>query len=258
MKFFLSIFISIQLFVACIVVANAAHAWEYKLLRHNHPEEGLYSDFVTGVCTAMEENFKRYKDRPYGMACHRELDPALGFTRPKWESLDIAKHIPLTIAIIKYARLESWLPPDPKQWEARLKEMAEKENLTLELTRIDLNRDGKPDNLVRFGYGWPCDPKEEIETSTKRWNKHRRLLVIDLALTNVDDSLSRGTAVHDDVFLYKGIIYTDTFSGLTTWIRNGRQHDGTYWISEFSRHGVAKICTFHYFDSSASKGGKQK
>jgi hypothetical protein len=254
-KPFFSIFFTIQLIVACIALSDAAHAWEYKLLRHTDPIEGVYSDFVIGVCTAMEENFKKYKDRPYGMACKRELDPALGFTRPKWERLDILKHQELAMAIIHYRKWDVNLGPDPRPWPERLKHMVEKENLTMDIVRLDLNRDGKPDNLVRFGFDRPCDAKELAEKGVSSGGG-RILYVIDSTLTKVDPYTGRGvdTSPLDDVFLFKGIVYTDEFWSMPLPARSHAKKDGTLGVIEFNQHGAAQLCAFRYFDSTPSKG----
>lgn len=242
---------------ALLFAISHAHAGEYKLLRYNDPIEGPYSDFVTGVCTAMEENLKKFKDRPYGMACYRELDPALGFTRPKWERLDILKHQELAMTIIRYKKWDMNLGPDPRPWPERLKEMVEKENLTMDIVRLDLDRDGKPDNLVRFGFNRPCDAKEIVENG-RTSGSLRALYVMDQTLTRVEPYTGKGvdTSPLDDVFLFKGIVYADKFGTIPLSAHPHVRHDGTLGVIEFSKHGAARICTFHYFDSPAPKGGK--
>jgi hypothetical protein len=136
--------------------------------------------------------------------------------------------------------------------------MVEKENLTMDIVRLDLNGDGKPDNLVRFGFDRPCDAKELAEKSVG--GHGRSFYVIDSTLTQVDPFTARGVNISPpvaDVFLFKGIVHTDEFGGMpSSLVRQGVKHDGVYWISEFNKHGLAKICTFRYFDSTPSKGGK--
>lgn len=237
-----------------------AQAGRYELAQDN-PAEGL-SGVVSNrdACTAFLNNLKEFENQPYGMACRRELDPKLGFTRPTWEKLDILTHIPLTFAIMKFANLEAtWLPNDPKLWEARIKVMVEKENLTLDLIRIDLKGDGKLMNLVRFGFGWPCDPKLEIDMSPDVWNKHRRLFVADQTLTKVDPYSDKASfhAVIDDVFTYKGKVFTDRFWPEPPSVRGRSGFTGKLSLIHFSQYGPVDVCTFVYKNTTNMQRGKQ-
>lgn len=233
---------------------SAASTWEYKLLRHGDSREGAYFIDTTGVCTAMEQDLKEFRDRPHGMVCKRELDPALGFTRPKWEPLDIREHLRLVATLFRYAHWEYLLPKDPTRWDDRIKQMAEKEKLTLELTQVDLFGDGKMMSLVRFGFARQCDAKKEVE-SAPATGVHWHIYVVDPTLSHIDSYTERGfTSVQDDIFLFKGKVYTDKFWGMSPAERLQQKYDGELKIFEFTPRGVADICTFHYFDSKRSKG----
>jgi hypothetical protein len=246
--------------IAIAIVPWQAQAGRYELAQENLAEGimGVMSD--PDACMAYGKNLKEFENRPYGMVCRRELDPKLGFTRPTWKKLDILTHIPLTLAIIKFAHWEAtWLPKDPKLWDARVKEMVEKENLTMDLTQLDLKGDGKLENLVRLGYVSPCDPKLEIQLD-KRWENvraHRRLFVADETLTKVDPYSNKGffSSVLDDVFLYKGKVYTDVFTPLLPDLQAHKKHIGRLDLLGFGKYGATLVCTFKYSDTPISSGG---
>ena len=84
-----------------------AGAGRYVLIKQSAPGESYaYSDVPGGVCEAYEKNLARFAYEPYGMACGRKLDPALGFTRPRWEKLDVFKHAGLVHEIFFALRWE--------------------------------------------------------------------------------------------------------------------------------------------------------
>lgn len=198
------------------------------------------------ACDAYLKNLNKFQDRPYGMACRRELDPKLGFTRPTWEKLDVLKHIPLTIAIMG---LEQF-PQDPALREARIKEMVEKENFVLDVTRVDLN--GKIVNLVRFGFYKPCDPKLEIDPTDTRWNNHLGIRVANEALTGVDPYSRKGfySSALDDVFIYNGKVFTDVFTSEPIELRVQRKRVGRLELFHFIDLGVTRACTFTYSNTT--------
>lgn len=239
--------------VAVFLLASAAYAGRYELIRKDDPRESYQFSDIEGVCAAFEKNLKRFEDRPYGMACRRELDPKLGFSRPTWEKLDVMKHLDLALDILRFSGWDKTLPVDPRPWPERIKDMVEKQHLTLELTRLDVNRDGKPDNLVRFGFERPCDSRKMLEQGLTGRNK--ALYMIEPSLKKVDPS-SRHSGIYDDVFLFKGHIYTDTFWDEPLSTRSERKRDATLELFGFFEKGAAPICKFHYFDSTTSRGGK--
>jgi len=131
-----------------------AQAGRYELIKTEIPDEGYqYSDLPGGVCEAYEKNLNSFPDEPYGMACGRKLNPALGFTRPTWEKLDLLKHAVLVQEIELFLKFPPFFSErvDEKRFLVALKEQQAK-GLTLELTRLDIDEDGKPDNLIRFGW----------------------------------------------------------------------------------------------------------
>lgn len=240
--------------LAILFLASApALAGHYELIRKDDPNESYQFSDTEGVCAAFEKNLRQFEDRPYGMACKRELDPKLGFSRPMWQKLEIMQHLDLVMDILRFSGRDKTQPTDPRPWPERIKDMVEKQNLTLELTRLDLNRDGKPDNLVRFGFDRACDPQKVLEQGLG--GRDRTLYVIDSAMKKVDQ-YSRYMLVYDDVFQYNGKVYTDTFWNVPLTIRSIKRRDGALYLFEFNRHGAAPNCKLHYYDSPSSKEGK--
>ena len=220
-----------------------AVAGRYELIKSDIPDEGYqYSDVPGGVCEAYEKNLNSFPDERYGMACGRKLNPASGFTRPTWEKLDFIKHARLVqeIEIVRKFPRFFGKRVDETQFLAALKEQQAK-GLSLELTRLDIDEDGKPDNLIRFGWAGECDASN---SSTFTNPAQRYLLVADSALEKVDPR-SRFIGAMDDVFLYKGRVYSDLFYGDPDFRRN---RDGVLYLLRFGRHGAGDICRFSYHD----------
>ena len=220
-----------------------AGAGRYVLIKQSAPGESYaYSDVPGGVCEAYEKNLARFAYEPYGMACGRKLDPALGFTRPRWERLDPWKHQELMKEI---NRVQGWNRPvdiDPNDWEGLLKRIIEW-GLVVELARVDLDGDGKPENIVRTGKkDWPCDAKEEIKKGSMG---RKRMMIVDPALTKVEATI----IPPDDVFLYKGRVYSDALYGFgfSENVRRKEGRDAELFLFGFLRYGAGAQCKFHYY-----------
>lgn len=222
-----------------------ASSWaaRFELIKTPIPDEGYqYSDQPGGVCEAYENNLNSFAGEPYGMACGRKLNPALGFIRPTWEKLDLLKHA----ALLQEIEIFFKFPPffgervDAKRFLVALTEQQAK-GLSLEVTRLDIDEDGKTDNLIRFGWTGGCDASNPMTFSNP---SQRYLLVVDSALTKVD-SRTRFIGARDDVFLYKGKVYSDIFYGDPYYLR---QRDASIHLLVFFSKGAARICRFHYYN----------
>jgi len=218
--------------------ATLAHAGRYILDKKDDREENYQFSDVDGVCAAYEKNLARFGDRPYGMSCGRELDPALGFTRPTWTKLDMVAHADLVRDILRYLRWEDGIKNDPRPWIEQVKGMVAHGTI-LELTRVDADEDGKPDNLLRFGDVRPCKPEQEFMGPISA----RRMVVADEALTKVLRTPLITT--EGDVILYRGKTYSDRLYGEKV-RRKGR--NGALHLFEFTKHGTARMCRFRYID----------
>lgn len=232
---------------------NPVHAGRYELIKQSDPGESYaYSDVPGGVCEAYEKNLARFESEPYGMACGRKLDPALGFTRPTWEKLDAFQHVNLLQQI--YSR-----PGEPEldaeSWMKRLKEMVGR-GMVIEITRLDLDGDGKPENMVRVGSPKPCDPKQGIARSSMTVGRGRFMVIVDQSLTKVEATI----LPPDDVFLYKGKVYADAL-GMSHQMGRPGGPDAALFLFGFLRYGAGDICKFHYYvapsNHSESKAGSK-
>ena len=132
-------------------------------------------------------------------------------------------------------------------WPDRLKKSVDR-GLRLELTRVDLNVDGKPESLARVTITSerPCHPQEEIKQgSTGR----KPILIVDSALTKVEGT----TMIKDDVFLYKGKVYADKLTGYSEQVRPKVGHDAMLSLYQFGRYGAGRICKFFYNAATRSQ-----
>lgn len=228
--------------------AMPAGAGRYVLIKQSAPGESYaYSDVPGGVCEAYEKNLARFANEPYGMACGRKLDPALGFTRPRWEKLDVFKHADLVHKIFIALRWESPSNPDPRPWIERLNQAVAR-GMTLEITHIDLDGDGKPENLLRIGSEKPCDPKEGIARSSMFVGQGKSMVIVDATLKKVDATI----LPPDDVFLYKGEVYSDAL-GLSHQMGRPEGPDAALFLFHFLRYGAGAQCKFHYYAAPRSQ-----
>jgi len=249
--------VGFTLALMALTVAPAS-AGRYELVKRSQPGESYqYSDAPGGVCEAYEKNLARFADIPYGMACGRKLDHALGFTRPTWEKLDVLEHSELMRDIYRKEGWDKFRDFDSRPFLERLKDSVA-HGMALEIARVDLDGDGNPENLARVvgGSVRPCDPKEEIKQgSTGRYP----ILIVDSTLTKVEAT----TLVKDDVFLYKGKVYSDALHGFgfSEAVRRKEGHDAVLLLSQFSRDGAGRICNYHYDAAPPSqrdsKGGSK-
>lgn len=222
-----------------------AGAGRYVLIKQSAPGESYaYSDVPGGVCEAYEKNLARFAYEPYGMACGRKLDPALGFTRPRWEKLDVFKHAGLVHEIFFALRWEFPWQPNPRPWMDRLKEAVGR-GMVLEIARVDLDGDGKPENLLRIGSEKPCDPKEGIAHSSMFVGRGKSMVIVDPSLTKVEATI----IPPDDVFLYKGRVYSDALYGFgfSENVRRKEGRDAELFLFGFLRYGAGAQCKFHYY-----------
>lgn len=229
-----------------------ANGGTYTLVKGEDPNDYKYqySDVPGGVCEAYEKNLAHFSSEPYGMACGRKLDPALGFTRPQWEPLDPWKHQDLMKDI---RRVRDWNRPpsiDPNDWEGLLKHIISW-GLTVEIAHVDLDGDGKPENLLRVGKDRVCDPRKVWEREIPEgW---KTILIADHALTRIEGNTF---LIKDNVFLWKGKVYADSFTAYSEAWRKKEGHDAELTLNEFLRYGAGRICKFYY--DAAPSGAKVK
>ncbi len=249
------------LFLGMFLVALAMPSWagRYELITKKIPGQSYQYGDVTGVCRAYEKNLNRFSNIPYGMACERQLDPTLGFIRPKWEKLDVMQHAVLVSDIFKFLHWDRNLAPDSRPWEEQLKDMIAPHKpggrypLVMELMRVDLNRDGKLENLVRIGDERPCDPEKVFRNVLPQPQK--QLVVVDGSLTKIDSDFSHYVfRPSGGVFMYQGYAYSETFHSEPEQLRSKEEHDAILILHPvFARGAAGAECRFYYHDTNSAK-----
>ncbi len=235
------------LFVATLFFALTAQAGRYELVKIDDPQENYQFADVNGVCVAYEENLKRFEHLPYGMACERQLDPKLGFTRPRWQKFDVMQHAVLVRNIFRFLHWDKNLASDSRSWEEQLREMIVPHKpggrypLVMELTQVDLNHDGKLENIVRIGIEHPCDLKEAFRQGIP----DKGLVVVDSGLGKINEDFSRDLfQTSGDVFLYRGIAYSDKFYAAK---------GGYLSLHSIYARGPGPECRYDYYGSGLDK-----
>lgn len=221
-----------------LVSCGESDAAEFKLDRRIHGGAGggyVFND-NTSVCEAYEKNLNKFASEPHGMACGRKLDPTLGFIRVKWKKLDIMKHGDLIRDII---RANKWM--DKKQlheisMSEYLNDLIKKVKPELEVTQVDLDGDGKTDNVIRYRLGAciPCNPENKIKGGAA---SRKSIAVVDKKFTKVE-STAWG---ENDIFIYKDRVYSDelVISDKTR-----------IYLYNIKRDGYGIKCRFEYIDNN--------
>jgi hypothetical protein len=229
--------------LAALLWAAFACSGQYVLEKKDDSKESYQFIDIDGVCAAYEKNLARFSHLPYGMACGRELDPKLGFTRPTWTKLDLVEHAGLVREIYRQLRWDIDLRNDPRPWIEHAKALVAR-GITLELFNIDIDGDGTPEHLLRFGSGRPCKPEEEVLSSVMPGRN--TFVLADATLTQILPSTITSA---DDVILYNGKLYVDNFFSVP---HPNKRRNGLLYLYKIGRWGTgigtASICRFRYVD----------
>jgi len=178
------------------------------------------------VCEAYGENLNSFNlHSEYTMACEREINPKFtDFKKPEWEELNIWENRELLKKVENFLGLgSSFGDPDknPQEWETILKErMTGMYATTIRTAQIDINNDGKKENVIEYNYG-SCPGGNYYGAALLVLNDNRNEIDIDKTKPLLQNSryLKKGPLSEGwefamyDVFVYKNVTYFDRWSG---------------------------------------------
>jgi hypothetical protein len=238
-----------------ILVGAPAWAGRYDLVKGKDVE----------VCDAYKKNFKSF-DNSRPMACERQYDPHIkGFESPHWQKLDIKKYLHLYKQAETYTATGYLSEKDIKDMvESRGQfAMAHQGKTELYLARLDINGDGRMDNILAVR-DLSCGPNPEAEKTKKM-----RLYFLNDTLTDIDYGRQKdwdGIYNNATLVLYKGKPHIERYSPEDGW-GNLFTKKGWFYVVQVSRRPVSKyfdrdvgdqkvflngICEFEFLPSEAN------
>ncbi len=175
------------------------------------------------VCEAYGKNLNSFAlHSPIPMICERKINPESNdFQHPKWEEIDLWEYRELLRRIERflgdagaYGDSEKW----PHLWEEQLKWRIEHKFITVLLTNVDIDNDGKIEHVIKYINGH-CPESRSFGTPILVINDKRDAIDIDKSKHLLQNPKFVGTSLSEgwdlamyDVFLYKGKIYFDRWS----------------------------------------------
>lgn len=223
-----------------LALASLVSAGEYVLIEGKNKE----------VCREYGKNLNSFKKLPHAMVCERKLNPRFtDFKTSKWETLDVWENREIVGKMDRYlwnSRTESQKEAFDKnftQWLEKLKERIKNNEISLSLTRVDIDNNGKLDNVIQYDMGTCSDTDENSFTSPGG----RIYLVFNEDITAINENLSNFTKVlRLGIFIYKGRTYLDFWGGWPNF-KDGKVfvYDSVMNTTGWTDLG-AKICIYKY------------
>ena len=229
-----SFFLFITLAIASAVFAYPAHAGRYELIKGKGVE----------VCEAYKRNFELF-DNARPMACERQYNPSVkGFSSPPWQKLDLKKYIDLYRKAEIYRETGYLSEKDLKADTEHIEGRAEALKVELYLARLDINGDGKLDNIFAIRDAW-CGPHPSTEKE-----KTTRVLILNDSLTDIDYARQEewsGFYRNSTIMLYKGKPYIEGYWPDDGW-GNLFTKSGQFYVQQV--FPLARVCQFEYVPSA--------
>lgn len=233
--------IHLFLFLIMLGVIQPAIAGDYEIV------EGKGVD----VCEAYKKNLESFDNGGEPMACNRKINSKFkDFERPKRTKLDVWKYKKLLRKIEVYlGRKNSYGNPekDSTSWESLLKSRIKFGHVRMELARIDINNNGKINNVIYY-YNGRCQTTSSYGTP---------IVILNNELTDIDksktlyvmqnletiDNLDAGDWAYAmySIFKYKNMAYFDRWS-------DGYDQKGFLRVFKLKNERDTKICTYEYMD----------
>lgn len=214
-------------FATFTLAISAAYAGQYVLEKGKGVE----------VCEAYLKNLNSF-DRVVPLACEREIHPsAKDFKKPAWKKLDAWENRELVTQTDKFLHGPyGYSQTNPQSWEEYVKGAIERHHLEIDIAKIDIDNDGKPENVIKY-YSGSCETTGTYSTPILVVNPDLRTLDVEKTMRLMQNPTARmknpnpeygdivipperaGDKVMYDVFSYKTRTYFDR--GVTLRQRSG-------------------------------------
>lgn len=134
------------LFVLVLIsVYSVCFAGEYELVKG----KGI------GVCEAYGKNLNSFNpENLYFMACDRKINPIFtDFKKPEWEKLGCQENMELLKKIELFLGNYVVTSDNSQGWKDYIKSLIKGKRISIELSKIDINNDGKKENVIKYNHG---------------------------------------------------------------------------------------------------------
>ncbi len=185
-----------------ILAADLTCAGDYKMV------EGAFIE----ICEAYLKNLNAFSGTPL-VVCERPVHPKFkDFSTPQWEQLDVLQHLDL-LKIVEQKVSPSWTENDylSGKWEARVKRNLQEREFTLSTVRLDINRDGIVEQVIRYQSAG-CKQGD----ITTHFHSGVSFVVMQEDGLRVDDEKTRRVNIltgRPELFLYKDRVFLDLWAG---------------------------------------------
>lgn len=195
------------------------------------------------VCEAYGKNLNSFG---YAMACEREINPEFKeFSKPEWNEIDVLKNLELVKKLYRFLKGKDYPEGHPLRVpdagiEDNIKSRAEYGHLVIKLTQVDIDNNGKKENVIKY-YDGKCElssyyatPLLVLSNDKEEINMKKTSSLIQKP-EGVVGLIKMGKFTMRDVFIYKDKVYSDR------------------WINAGDEKGVLEV-----FVTEAKKGGSTK
>lgn len=221
--------------VAALVLAiPTAQAGKYELVKGQGVE----------VCEAYDRNLNSFSQLSYPMACERKLDPTLSqFAKPEWEEMDVWANRKLLREIEHLFRLEWRI--DYEVWERLLMQRIRDGHRRLLLTHVDIDNDGKKDNVLKYvngsctGTHFYATPLLVVKADNSALDADRTSNFLQNPGAGRSTEAGRWGYTMYDVFIYKDQTYFDLWSELA-------DQKGLVRVFQTRNNQTREFCSYRY------------
>lgn len=199
------------------------------------------------VCEAYKANLNsaRYS---YPMACEREINRNLPhFNQPEWRELNAWDNRELIIELSKFlSPAAKSIDANREYWLKTLNRNIENGHVRLYVTKVDIDNDGKLDNVLKYQDG-KCQmahryatPILVLDETGKHLDKQKTLpLLQNESMDRARDPAGGWGYAMYDVFLYRGEVYFDKWSDFHT-------DRGFLHVYRDKKGQTKEMCTYKY------------
>ena len=187
-----------------VLIADLATAGDYVLLVGKGFE----------VCEAYLKNLNSFPKHP-PMVCDRPLNPKLTeFSKPQWQPVDILQNLDLLRLVEQTLRglTDEQFEAKKEEWLAQTREAVERHLLTLSTARLDVDRDGEKETVVRYEEP-SCNPVDQGMFGNPYG---RKFYVLSADQRHLDSWKSGNFGLlggRPDIILYQGNVYISGWAG---------------------------------------------
>lgn len=200
-----------------------------------------------GVCERYAKNLNSFSHLSYPMACDRKLNPEFdGFKKPTWETLDVWSHRQLLRDIEHFLQL-GWAKreSDYESWVKDLKRRIQDGHVHLLSTNVDIDNDGKKDNVLKYvngsctGTHFYATPLLVVNSDGSALDVAKTSYLLQNPSAGGNSDAGRWGYTMYDVFIYSDESYFDRWSEQT-------DQKGILKVFQTRNNQTQELCSYRY------------